>query len=216
MMEPTRLPLASIALTMLLASGPASAEEKSSAPPAAGLSKPSPRQGHYLALGIHLAGGLADDKARGRRGPAVGRGYTLRLGERITERFDVGIAFAIASVGGAEPWSFGRLTVHGQAYLSEKWFLSAGFGFGGAGGEDPDDPDFARGSYGDVYTIGAGRNLYLSNSHQSGGWILTPVVTLEYNRDSEFANAAAFIGVELSHWWGVPKRQLDLSVEEAY
>jgi len=181
-----------------------------------GLSKPSPRQGHYVALGLHLATGLVDDDNRGRRGPAVGPGFSLRLGERLTPRIDVGIAFAYARLGGEQPWSFGRLTVHGQAYVTDKWLVHAGFGFGAAGGDDPEDPELSRGSYGDVYTVGVGRNIYLSDASSSGGWIATPIVTAEYSRDSSFPNTALMFGIEISHWFGVSRDQLDLDIDQAY
>jgi len=212
-----------IALCLFVATATANADEATGsgtagegAPGRTLLTKPSPRQGHYLALGLHLASGLADDDDRGRRGPSFGEGISLRMGERITPRFDVGIAFAYARVRGDNPWSFGRLTVHGQAYVREHWFAAAGFGFGAAGGDDPEDPEFGRGSYGDVYTVGVGRNIYLSDASKSGGWIVTPVVTAEYSRDSEFANSAVWLGVEISHWFGVSRDQLDLDISEAY
>lgn len=190
--------------------------DEASSPTSLGLATPSPRQGHYVALGLHLASATVDDRDRGRRGPAVGQGITLRLGERLTPRIDVGIAFAYARIGGDESWSFGRLTVHGQLYTSERWFVHGGFGFGAAGGSDPEDPGFERGSYGDVYTMGVGRNFYLTSSNVSGGWIATPVVSAEYSRDSVFPNSAIMLGVELSRWWGVSRDQLALEAEKAY
>ncbi len=163
-----------------------------------------------------MVGATANDAERGRRGPAVGPGFSLRLGERITERIDVGLALAYASVRGDHPWSFGRLTVHAQGYLTERWFLHAGFGFAAAGGVDPEDSEFSRGRFGDVYTIGAGTNIHLTDNSKSGGWIVTPRLTAEYGRDDTFPNAAVWLGVEISHWWGVSRDQLDLDFDQAY
>ena len=207
------LRLLSPTLALCLATTLASAETE---PSSSGLEKPSPRQGHYIALGLHGTAATVDDANRGRRGPAVGLGYSLRLGERITDRLDLGLAVAYARIGGDAPWTFGRLTVHGQGYITEKTYVHAGFGFGAAGGIDPEDPDFSRGRFGDVYTVGAGHNLYLTDSARSGGWIVSPVATLEYGRDDTFPNAALWIGVEISRWWGIPRNQLDLDFDDAY
>lgn len=119
-----------------------SREEDSSQPEDSPLEKPSPHQGHFIALGLYGVGASANDRDRGLRGPGFGEGYSLRLGERITERLDLSLALGFASVGGDAPWSFGRLRVHAQGYLTKKIFIHAGFGFGAAGGGDPEDPDF--------------------------------------------------------------------------
>ncbi|MCP4447158.1 MAG: hypothetical protein GY811_17690 [Myxococcales bacterium] len=180
------------------------------------LDKPSPHQGHFIALGLHGALATVNDRDRGRRGPALGQGLSLRIGERITDRLDLGLALAYASVYGEDPWSFGRITVHAQGYVTKKSFIHAGFGFGAAGGGDPEDPDFSRGRFGDVYTVGAGHNFYISDESKSGGWLVTPVVTAEYGRDDTFPNAGVWLGVEISHWWGIPRNQLGLDFDEAY
>ncbi len=195
---------------------PLANEDESPTPKDSPLEKPSPHQGHFIALGLHGVMGTANDRDRGRRGPAFGEGYSLRVGERIFDRLDLGLALAFASVGGDDPWSFGRLTVHAQGYATEKAFVHAGFGFGAAGGGDPEDPDFSRGRFGDVYTIGAGYNFFLSDTSKSGGWLLTPVFTAEYGRDDQFPNAGIWLGVEISRWWGLPRNQLDLDFDEAY
>ena len=191
-------------------------DQSEAKPSETSLEKPSPRQGNYIALGFHGTGATVSDSDRGRRGPAVGTGFSLRLGERITKRLDIGLALAYARVGGDHPWSFGRLTVHAQGYVTEKTYVHAGFGFGAAGGIDPEDPDFSRGRFGDVYTVGAGHNFYLTNSEKSGGWIVSPVVTAEYGRDDKFPNAGLWIGVEISRWGGIPRNQLELDFDEAY
>ena len=180
------------------------------------LQKPEPRQGHYVALGLHFTGARVNDSGRGVRGPTFGEGYSLRLGERITPWLDLGIAFAYGRTYGREAWSYGRLTVHGQFYPQKHTFVHTGFGFGAAGGTDLEDPDFDRGRFGDVYTAGVGYNHYLSPDDQSGGWVVTPVLSGEYHRDNLFPSTALWFGLEISYWTGIPKRQLDLDIERAY
>jgi hypothetical protein len=180
------------------------------------LEKPSPHQGHYIALGLHGTLGYVNDRDRGGRGPALGQGFSLRLGEAVTGWLDLGIALAYGSVRGDDPWSFGRLGVHAQVYPIEHYFVHGGFGFGVAGGDDPEDPGFSRFRFGDVYTAGAGRNIYLTDSKTSGGWIVSPTITAEYGRDDQFPNSVLWVGVEISHWWGIPRNQLDLDFDKAY
>ncbi len=180
------------------------------------LETPTPRQGQFVGLGLHGSLAAANDRDRGLRGPAPGYGFSLRLGERITKRLDLGLAIAYARISGESPWSFGRLTVHTQVYLSEKLFMHGGFGFGAAGGVDPEDTDFSRARFGDVFTAGVGHNMYLGDRSKSGGWLLTPVLTMEYGRDEVFPNAALWLGVEVSRWWGIPRSQLALDFDEAY
>lgn len=180
------------------------------------LEKPSPHQGHYIALGLHGTLGYVNDRDRGGRGPALGQGFSLRLGEAVTGWLDLGIALAYGSVRGDDPWSFGRLGVHAQVYPIKHYFVHGGFGFGVAGGDDPEDPGFSRFRFGDVYTAGAGRNIYLTDNKTSGGWIVSPTITAEYGRDDQFPNSVLWVGVEISHWWGIPRNQLDLDFDKAY
>lgn len=41
------------------------------------------------------------------------------------------------------------------------------------------------------------------------------MLTTEYGRDDQFPNAGLWLGVEISHWWGIPRNQLDLDFDEA-
>ncbi len=204
-------------LVVVLASSPALAQEQAQEPPKERvLVKPSPRLGHYIALGGHFIGGVIDDEDRELRGPAMGWGLSLRLGERMTNWLDLGIRFSYARMGGDDPWTFGHLMITSQLYVHEQLFAHVGVGAGSSGGKDPDDRGLSRGSYSAAYTAGLGYNLYLSDADRNGGFITTPTVTLEYHPDSEFANVAVMLGIEISYWGGVSRNQLDLPIEEAF
>ncbi len=55
----------------------------------------------------------------------------------------------------------------------------------------------------------------MSDAKASGGWVLTPMLSAEYGRDDDFPNAALWLGVEVSYWFGYARRQLDLDFDEA-
>lgn len=195
---------------------PVQAQEAPEAPNDDGLRRPAPNQGHYVALGLSLGGAMADDTGRETRGPGFGPGFSLRLGESITDWADVGIAFAIAYTEADESLTLGRLTVQTQLYLTDHAFVHGGFGFGAGGGPDPQDAEYDRGRYGDVYVAGAGYDFALTDPHASGGWLLTPRATLEVGPDEEFTTFALMMGLELSWWSGLAKDHLDLSFDEAF
>jgi hypothetical protein len=112
--------------------------------------------------------------------------------------------------------TFGRFGVQSQWYVTERMFVQAGFGATNAQGKDPDDHDLVRGRYGDVYLTGIGYNLYLSDNDQSGGWVLTPVLTAEVGPDRTFTTTALWLGIEVSWWTGLTRDKLNLSLSKAY
>ncbi len=193
-------------------------QQADDAQPLLELELPKPNQGYYLALGIHMLGATAFDEDRGTRQPTFGTGYSLRLGEAVTDWLDLGLAFAIGSTQGKEEnaLSLGRLTMHGQWYVSSRWFVQAGFGATYGQGADPDDPEKNRGRYGDVYLAGLGANLYLSDAARSGGWVISPVLTVEVGPDRNFTTTAMWLGMEVSWWSGLPRDKLELPIGEAY
>jgi hypothetical protein len=81
---------------------------------------------------------------------------------------------------------------------------------------DPEDHDASRGRFGDVYLTGLGYNLYLTDNNQSGGWVVTPVLTAEVGPDRMFTSTAQWLGVELSWWSGLTRDKLNVSADKAY
>jgi hypothetical protein len=193
-------------------------ERAPNAPAQLELELPKPNQGHYLAVALYTLGAMAFDDDRGTRQPTFGTGFSLRLGEAVTDWLDLGLAFAVGSTLGEkeDTLSLGRFTVHSQWYVSRRWFLQAGFGATNGQGADPEDLDENRGRYGDVYIAGLGTNLYLSDAGQSGGWVLSPLLTLEVGPDSTFTTTALWLGLEVSWWSGLSRDKLELPVGEAY
>jgi hypothetical protein len=61
-------------------------------------------------------------------------------------------------------------------------------------GADPDNLAQSRGRYRDVYIAGLGANLYFSDAARSGGWVLSPVLTIEVGPDPDFTTSALWVG----------------------
>jgi hypothetical protein len=182
------------------------------------LEKPEPSQGHYLGLGLTTVAATAFDEDRGLRRPTYGNGLGLRLGQSVTSWLDLGIAISGASTRGDEgdAMDYGSLRVQSQVYPLQQWFVRGGFGPHFAVGTDPEDPEYDRGTYGAVFEFGTGVNIFLSDANESGGWVLTPVLTHEIGSDAEFMTYAIALGVEISWWSGLDRDKLDLSIDEAY
>lgn len=183
------------------------------------LRKPQTNQGYFVALGVHGATALANDRERGGRGPAFGPAFNLRLGQEVTSWFALSLSFAFMPLAlGDEDQALylGRLGVHGEIRLDSHWYVHLGFGGGGSGGTDPQDPDYERGRFGAAFTGGAGYNFFLSDFEQSGGWTLSPNVGVEVGPDPEFTTVAVWAGFDIAYWFGLPRRKLDLPIDEAY
>jgi hypothetical protein len=186
--------------------------------PEAQLEFPKPNQGHFVALGAYGLATMAFDEKRGTRLPTFGEGFSLRLGEAITDWLDLSLAFAFGNSHGAakDSLTFGHLGIQSQWYLDPRWFVQLGLGAGMATGKDPDDLKLVRTRYGDVYWTGVGTHLYLSDSKQSGGWVLSPIATLEVGPSRSFTTASLWLGLEVSWWNGLTKDKLKLPVSQAY
>jgi hypothetical protein len=179
-------------------------DEDAADAPRVQLEDPEPSQGHFLAMGVYGLGAMAFDDSRGTRTPTFGEGFSLRLGESLTDWVDLGLAFALGSTSGAPQNSLtlGRFGVTSQWYPTDRLFVQAGFGATYTRGKDPEDH--------------ALNNLYLSDADQSGGWVFTPVATAEIGPNSNFTSTALWLGVEISWWSGLTRDKLNLPFDKAY
>jgi hypothetical protein len=215
------LSTAPVALLTLLALRTAHAQStpQPEVPPSSvALEDPEPSQGHFIALGFHGISAMAFDRNRGTRHPTFGQGFSLRLGESLTDWLSLSLAFALGSTRGEaqDTLTLGRFGITSQWYFTERWSAQAGFGAINAQGPDPEDHTVSRGRYGDVYLTGVGYDFYLSDSNQSGGWVLTPLLTAEVGPDSKFTTTALWLGIELSWWTGLARDKLNLPLSKAY
>ena len=182
------------------------------------LEKPKPAQGYYLSLGAYSVGAMAFDEQRDTRAPTLGPGFSLGYGQALTPWLELGLGIGYVQTVGepVDTLSLFRMGLDSRWHFTERWFANAGFGVSAGQGEDPEDAGVTRDRYGDVYHLGLGRNLYLSSANQSGGWVLSPVLNAEIGPERPITTAAVWLGLEVSWWTGLPKRQLDLPLDEAY
>jgi hypothetical protein len=169
------------------------------APETVELEEPEPTQGHFIALGFHGIGAMAFDADRGTRDPTLGQAVSLRLGESVTDWLTLSLAFAIGSTSGEprDSLTLGRFGITSQWYFTDRWFIQAGFGALYAQGPDPEDHDISDGT-------------------QSGGWVLTPMLSADVGPDSDFTTTSLSIGIELSYWTGLARDKLKLPTPKAY
>jgi hypothetical protein len=212
--------LAALTLAALALAWPAAvhAADETEEPDEVILEKPEPSQGHYLGLGLYALVGSAFDENRGLRKPGLGNAFGLRLGQSVTSWADLGIAISGGFTDGdaGDAFAFGSLRAQTQLYPTQHWLVRGGFGPVFVAGTDPEDSDFDRGTYGTVFELGVGRNIFLSDADDSGGWVLTPVLTSEIGPDPEFLTYVIVLGVEISWWSGLSRDQLDLPLDQAY
>lgn len=187
-------------------------------PPRIELENPKPNQGHFLAFGFHGVSAMAFDEARGTREPTFGQGVSLRLGESVTDWLSLSLAVGLGSTYGErrDKLSLLRFGVTSQWYLTQRWFFQAGLGLLSVSGPDPEDFGRTRSRYGDAYLTGLGYDFYLSDSGQSGGWVLTPILTADVGPDSKFTATSLWLGVELSWYSGLSRDKLELPNSKAY
>jgi hypothetical protein len=169
-------------------------------------------------MGLYGVGVTAFDSKRQDRKPTTGLGFSLRLGEALTDYLDLGISFALGSTNGDadDTLTFGRFTVHSQWYLDQHWYALVAAGAASAAGKDPLAPTLDRGRDGDVYVAGVGVNLCPSDPGHSGGWVLSPVLSVDVGPARDFTTTSVWLGLEVSYWTGLTNDKLDLPIDAAY
>jgi hypothetical protein len=181
------------------------------------LQKPRPRQGYFVTFG--LLGAVEHNREDG-EGLGVWPGYanSLRLGQMITARLGAGLLIDVgAAEGNDQASTIVGAGLEGQYEVIDNLAIRAGVGLGVVALDDltQDDEDL-RGVYGTAYTLGVSYDWFFTCRRFTGGWAVTPVAVARVIPGSDISAFAAFVGVELSYWSGLPKNQLELSVDEAY
>lgn len=211
-----RRALWTLVASVLCASSPGLAQADE--PARTALVYPRPNQGQFLGVGVFSAGALGFDAERPNRSLTPGAGLSLRLGGSVTDWLDLGVSATYGQSFGDENdrLAFGRLSLHSQWYLDPHWFARLDVGAGSVAGQDPHDPDYDRGGYSAVYSLGVGRDLFLSPAAQSGGWVLSPVLGVDLTPAEDLTAVVGWVGLEVSYWTGLDKDKLRLPVERAY
>jgi len=201
--------LAAVAVLAVLLLGGARASAQN-------LEAPRHRQGYFVALGAHSTVNHYREDGDG-LGTQVGGGGSLRIGQLLTRRLGLGLAFDVVNASGNnQSIRVIGIGVTGQVELARNLALHGGLGMGIVMLSSPDDDEGElRGLYGAAYTVGLTYDWFLG-SRRSGGWAVTPGAQLRWVPDEIDDSYSMILGVELTYWSGLPRGQLDLPNDEAY
>lgn len=179
---------------------------------------PQRRQGYYLAAGYGMGASQAwndDDEL----GVWPTSHLSFRGGQLLTRRLGLGLAidFDGAMKDPITRSVFG-VAVEGQVGLGANFALRASVGFGALQIIEEDkirDKKTLTGTYSTQYGLGVSYDWFPSNQ-RSGGFAVTPSLSVRAIPGLSSGNIGGFFGVELSYWTGLPRNQLQLPESEAY
>jgi hypothetical protein len=194
------------AVIVLATTGVAGAQE---------LEAPRARQGYFVAFGYGAEVTAARNKDDAET--LVGAGGALRLGQMLTPRFGLGVR--IDFDGGSNDrydGGGGGLSLEGQMNLWRDLSLHAGFGFAFVSLQDKLSADSSlEGGYGAVGLLALSYDWFFT-SRTSGGWALTPALTVKALEGGDIDALWFGAGLQISWWSGRPRNELDLPESAAY
>jgi hypothetical protein len=180
------------------------------------LEPPRARQGYYVSFGLGAGSSFVQEDDRD-YGPISGSSFLLGFGQMITRRLGLGVAIDFGGgTGDGQEMSSGGLSVEGQARLVGNLAVHAGIGLGIVTLIAPDDDDDdTRGIFGASYHLALSYDWFFTG-RRSGGWAVTPALTLRALPTGDDNVFGGFLSVQVSWWSGLPKNQLDLDVKDAF
>jgi hypothetical protein len=187
-----------------------------SAAQAQDLEAPRRRQGYYFALG--LGNGMGQNWEDGDRlDAAPSSKFTFRTGQLLTPRLGLGLIIesSASKKDQIQAGLFG-LGIEGHVVLVKNLALRGSVSMGILQIKDDADPDDLKGTYGALYGVGLSYEFFPTSFQGSGGFAITPTFDVRGLPGETAANLAAFVGVELAWWTGLPRNQLELPDSEAY
>ena len=176
------------------------------------LLQPRGRMGYYFSL--NLGGGYREFWVDGHEHAKGGTGVmTLAFGQMVTEHFGLGLRIG-ANLGS----QLALIGLEGQWEFVPNLALRAGLGLGVASVEkDKSDPDAKqKGTVGGGYSLGLSYDWFLLESRTSGGLALTPLIEARVVPGNDVSAVTGFIGLGITYWTGLPRRELVLPDKEAY
>jgi hypothetical protein len=202
-------------LSLLAFARPAHAQDNL---PRALLEPPAAAQGYYFSLGVH--GGMLTVVDDGDSlNPLGGYAGSLHIGQEVLRWMDLGIVLELGSVISNQRtgslFSFGiEWTLRPVAEV----FVRLGGGLGvnalSAAKSSDDDAD----TFGGIAAITLGYAWFpFREARESGGFSISPVIRViavqPLAQDAAYWTTAGF---EVAFWTGLPQRQLDLPLEDAF
>lgn len=186
--------------------------------PPALLEPPAAAQGYYVSLG--LQGGILTAEDQGDTlTPLGGFAAALHIGQEIRSWMDLGIVLEFGSViSDQRTGSLASLGIEWTLRPVAKTFVRLGCGIGvnqlSAAMNSDNDAD----AFGGVAAITLGYAWFpFRRLRESGGFAISPVMRVMAVQP--LAKDAAYwttVGFEVAFWTGLPQRQLDLPLEDAF
>ncbi len=177
------------------------------------LEQPRARQGYWIGLGLlYTASQLRED---GNKRLYTGSGFNLRIGQLITERLGLGLAFEYSGIAkGSDKGSTGGLSLEGSMTLWRGLSVHTGLGVGFVMVTDDDSRDKElRGGGGSYFLGGISYDFYPWRKRLSGGWALTPTVDFRAMPDGNIHAYTVLAGLQVTWWSGLPRNMLILPEE---
>ena len=205
------------AFVLLLTSARPAQAQNGDLPPAL-LEPPAAAQGYYFSLG--LSGGLLTVRDDGDTlKPFGGYAGALHIGQEVRHWMDLGIVFEFGSVvSDQRTGSLASFGVEWTVRPAEGTFVRLGCGFGLSQLSAAKDSDNDASALGGVAAITLGHSWFpFRGPRDSGGFSVSPVIRVMAVQP--LADDAAYwttVGLELAFWTGLPQRQLDLRLDEAF
>ena len=178
------------------------------------LEQPRGRQGYWVGVAVGGAGAtLAEDK-KGTRFLS-GSGFTLRLGELVTQRLGLGLLLEWSSIKtGGDQGGVGMLGVEGSYNPWRNLSVKSAAGFGVIMLTDQNTEEKKlRGGAGATLSLGAAYDFYPWRNRLTGGWALTPTVDARYMPDGDIHGLTVLAGLQVTYWSGLTRNHLILPEE---
>jgi hypothetical protein len=191
--------------------------EEGGFPPAL-LERPAAAQGYYYSLGVH--GGALTPEDDGRTLSALG-GYSvaLHIGQEIRPWMNLGLVLEYGSV--VSDRRTGTLYSFGVEWTLRpvaETFVRLGCGVGYNQLSAAKNSDNTANSSGAIAALTLGYSWFpFRGPRDSGGFSMSPVIRILAVQP--LADSAAYwttAGFEVAYWTGLPQRQLELRLEDAF
>lgn len=192
------------------------------------LRAPRARQGYYIGGGLRsgIAAAEADADSVGSLGTLTHFGLWLRFGQKPLPWLGVGLALG-GGTEANEDWSVGSggllLDLQLEPFSTLDLAVRGSIGVGGGGisraneaDETEDDPSFM---FGPIYAVGLSYDwfpFYDGSSSSSGGAGITFFVEGRFFPGGDLTSGGGFAGIEIFWWTGLPKRKLELPLDQAF
>jgi hypothetical protein len=211
--------IALVLVLMLVLGGTRAAFAQDSGDSRSLLEMPRARQGYWFGFGAYgIASNLIEEGHN--HGIYSGYGFSLRIGQLITERLGLGLlyedgGYMLGKIAkGNDKGGVGGLLLEGTATLWRNLSVHGGFGIGYVFVSDKTALDTStRGGGGSYIGLGASYDLFPWRKRLTGGWAITPTVDFRIMPDGNIHAFTLFAGLQILRWSGLSDNMLILPEE---